>query len=234
MKKGLQQDRGVGDGNSLPFRGAAQGTSYVCAPVWRRFMAGLIDWVLALIGGAVGGVFVAIGFLVFAVFAHDPYGGANFAPLAAMALYFPASWVVATLILLFFAYRSSNRGATPGHRLARLMIIETEGGRIGRRTALIRLVLGSPFLLVPYVGFAIGYVLFAFVGYWGDLPRVVEDVADDYLGWVLLLIPFGLPAFLGLVAPVILASTNHLWMVFDGENRGWHDVLTGTVVVLDK
>ena len=234
MKKGLQQDRGVEDGNSLPFRGAAQGTSYVCAPVWRRFVAGLIDWVLALIGGAFGGVFVAIGFVVFAVFMHDPYDGANFAPLTAMFLYFPASWVVATLILLFFAYRSSNRGTTPGHWLARLMIVETEGGRIGRRTALIRQVLGSPFLLVPYVGFAIGYVLIISVGYRGDLPRVVEDVADDYLGWVLLLIPFGLPAFLGLVAPLILATTNHVWMIFDGENRGWHDVLTGTVVVLDK
>ena len=119
-------------------------------------MAGLIDWVLARIGGAVGGVFVAIGFVVFAAFAHDPHGGANFAPLVAMFLYFPASRVVATLILLFFAYGSSSRGATPGHRLARLMIVETDGDRIGRGTALIRQVLGSPFLLVPYVGFAIG------------------------------------------------------------------------------
>ncbi|MCY4475970.1 MAG: RDD family protein [Chloroflexi bacterium] len=234
MRTGIQHDLGVTDGNSLPFRGAAQGTSYVCAPVWRRFVAGLIDWVLALFGGAVGGVFVAIGFIVVATIVHDDTDGANMSLVGAVFLYYPASWVVATLILLLFAYRSSSRGDTPGHRLVQLRIVGTDGGTIGRGRALVRQVLGSPFLVLPYLGFTIGIFSLVVVGYWIDLPRVVGYATSNLPEWTFGALPFILLSIVGLVGPVILAPTNHVWMIFDGENRGWHDVLTGTVVVLDK
>ena len=112
MKSGYQYGRGVADSNSILNRNAIHGTPYVYAPVWRRFVAGLIDWMLALIWGAVGGVFAAIAFIIIAGILHSPGDVANFAPLTAMFLYFPAAFVVASLILLLFAYRSSRRGVT--------------------------------------------------------------------------------------------------------------------------
>ena len=93
------------------------------APVWRRLLAGFADWVLALIGGAIGGFVAAIAFIIIASILHDSRDGANHSFVGAIFLYIPASFVSATLILLYFAFRSSSRGWTPGHRLLSLRVV---------------------------------------------------------------------------------------------------------------
>ena len=121
------------------------------AGVGRRLVAGFVDWVVAMVIGAVGGLFVSIGFIVLASVMRDPHGGANMASVGATFLYPPATFAVATLVHLFFGIRASRRGDTPGHRSVGLKIASADGSRVGWPRALARQFMGSPLLVLLYV-----------------------------------------------------------------------------------
>lgn len=58
---------------------------------------------------------------------------------------------------------------------------------------------------------------------------VVGNTLDDMEFYLTTSILF--PIFTICVMAPLLVIANHAWMIFDGQNRGWHDVWAHTVVV---
>ncbi len=195
---------------------------YEFAPFWRRLGAGFVDWVTAL--GV--GVSVSVGAAaVFALALSGEYSfGTNF---GAFLIYFglPAAFAIVILWQVVTAFRVSSKGDTIGHRLFGLRILKTDGERISRGRALARHYFGSPLLL--------GYVtpMFVLMPAATILPQLggsthPADITGEFIGevvrfWILW----------GLAVALVLMVANHAMMHFDAKGQGWHDILTGTVVV---
>ena len=171
--------------------------------VWRRLIAGLVDWLLVIVWGLLAAVSVAVAIATTGLF-NEYY-----------LLYFgfPVACVAVVLRHVVAVFRVSSKGDTLGHRLFGLRIVERKGEIIGRGRALVRQMLGSP-LLCAYVLPMIVLYLFA------ELfnANLIATVATYWLLW-------------GLIVSAVLAIANHIWMGFDAEGRGWHDWVAGTVVV---
>ena len=179
--------------------------------VWRRLMAGLVDWLLVIGWGLFAGVSIAVATATVLLFTEYSFQ-INF---VAGLLYFgfPVACVAVVLRHVVAVFRVSSKGDTLGHRLFGLRIVERKGEIIGRGRALVRQMLGSP-LLCAYVLPMIVLYLFA------ELfnANLIATVATYWLLW-------------GLIVSAVLAIANHVWMGFDAEGRGWHDWVTGTMVV---
>ena len=171
--------------------------------VWRRLIAGLVDWLLVIVWGLLAAVSVAVAIATTGLF-NEYY-----------LLYFgfQVACVVVVLMQVLVVFRVSSKGDTLGHRLFGLRIVERNGEIIGPCRALGRHILGSP-LLFAYVVPVIVLYLFAEL-FDADL---IGSVADYWFLW-------------GLIVTAVLVMLNHVWMGFDAEGRGWHDWVTGTVVV---
>lgn len=181
-------------------------TQFEPAPVGRRLMAGLLDWLVLI-----GWVFVA----VMAVAVATAIAGL-FNEYSLLFFGFPVACVVVILRHVLVVFRVSSNGDTLGHRLFGLRIVDSNGEIIGRGRALGRQILGSPLLSA--------YVLPIFVLYIVGTSFNAHLIGTMATFWVLW----------GLSVTAILALSNHVWMAIDGRGRGWHDRLTGTVVVRDE
>ncbi len=186
---------------------------YEYASVWRRVLAGLVDWLLATVVGASTSIGAAI---VFALVISGEYSfGTNF---GAFLLYFglPLAFIVVLSWQVVTAFRVSSKGDTIGHRLLGLRVLKADGQRIGRRRALARQFLGSPLLL--------GYVtpILVLIPVSQVLPQLIAVFAGGLAFiWI----------YVGLVVSTVFAVANHALMIFDAKWQGWHDKLMGTVVV---
>ena len=173
--------------------------------VWRRLLAGVVDWLVLI-----GWVFVAV--MVVAV--ATAIAGL-FNEYLLLFLGFPVTCVVVILRHVLVVFRVSSNGDTLGHRLFGLRIVDSNGEIIGPGRALGRQILGSPLLSA--------YVFPIFVLYLIGTSFNAHLIGTMAKYWVLW----------GLIVSVVLAIANHVWMAMDDRGRGWHDWLAGTVVVTD-
>ena len=191
---------------------------------WHRILAGLVDWLLAI--GV--GVSVSIGAaIVFALFMLAFSGEYPFLTnFGAFLLYFglPTTFLVLMMWFAVMAFRVSSKGETFGHRLLGLKIVKVGGKRMTLRGALIRQYLGSPLLcvyLTPMIVLVSGSLLLQLGDSTNPLDRIGEYTGGIAFVWL----------YLGLMVSAALTFANHALMIFDPEGQGWHDKLTGTVVV---
>ena len=200
-----------------------EATHFEIASVWRRLMAGVVDWLVALGWGAGLGTLVAIilGLLNVSSF------GLNFI-LGWIFLGFPITCMVAIWKHVTAAYRISSKGETLGHQLFGLRIVSVEGGRLGRRRALVRQFLGSPLLFAYFVPLILLIPIVVLINGFSGSALSLDHLSDlgnaaveHWLIW-------------GLGVSAVLAIVNHVLMVVDGDGHGWHDRVVGTVVVRDQ
>ena len=176
--------------------------------VWRRLIAGLVDWLLVIGWGLFAGVSVAVATRLFCCLP-------NIISSKFRLLYFgfPVACVAVVLRHVVVVFRVSSKGDTLGHRLFGLRIVDKNGEIIGRRRSLWRHILGSP-------------LLFAYV-----LPMIVLYLSVPLFGFNLVGALIAYWELWGLIVTTVLGMLNHVWMGFDAEGRGWHDWVVGTVVV---
>ena len=187
--------------------------SYEYARVWRRLIAGLADWLVAVVLGLSAAALYAVPttFVVWGDYSFD----ANF--LSGM-MYFgaPVGYGVMVVWHVVIAFRVASKGDTMGHRLFGMRIVRADGDRINWRRALVRQILGSPVLAVLILStviFRLAHLLVDFT--------LVRTAAGKWLMW-------------GELAWLNLVWLNLFWMVFERRWRGWHDVVVGTVVVRER
>ena len=188
-----------------------QRRNYEYGWVWRRLIAGLVDWLLVIGWGLLAVVSIAFATATAGLFSEYSFQE-NFGT-GLFYFAFPVACVVVVLRHVVAVFRVSSKGDTLGHRLFGLRIVDRNGEIIGRGRALGRHILGSP-LLFAYVLPVIVLYLFAEL-FNADLAG---SVADYWVLW-------------GLIVMAVLVMVNHVWMGFDAEGRGWHDWVVGTVVV---
>ena len=187
------------------------------APVGRRLMAGLLDWVVAMVwGGVVMVIFFAPAWLGWYSFET------NFVTRLIYYFGLPVANGVVMLRFMFNAAKVTSRGETFGHRSFGLRIVKAGGGRIGWERALARQCLGSPVIFgyfSPLVWSLIGVVFNLLEGSNDALDRY-EDAYRILRSW-------------GPIALMALALAHHVVMGIDRKRRGLHDAVLGTVVVRD-
>ena len=191
-----------------------QRRNYGFAWVWRRLIAGLVDWSLVIGWGLFAGVSVAIVAATALLFTEYSFQ-VNF---VAGLLYFgfPVACVAVVWRHVVVVFRVSSKGDTLGHRLFGLRIVDRNRKRIGRGSALGRHILGSPLLFAYVLPVIVLYLFTAlFNADW------IGPVAAYWVLW-------------GLIVTAVLVMSNHVWMGFDAEGRGWHDWVAGTVVVRER
>ena len=193
---------------------------YEYASVRSRWLAGLVDWAIALVWAAATWVVIWGPNLLW----NYPFGEYF---LADLVYYFGTLVVTGVLILrfMFNAISISSVGDTFGHRLFKLQVLDTGANRISLRRALARQCLGSPLLLVSYIPGFVWSLMTGFAGYLdltnGPVREFLETVGDTWLlfsNWS----PFGALA---------LTIANHAVIAIDRKGRGVHDSLVGTVVI---
>ena len=181
--------------------------------VWRRLLAGIVDWMLLI-----GWVFVAVMIVAVATAIAGLFSEYSFQTnFGASLMYFgfPVACVVVVFRHVLVAFRVSSKGDTLGHRLFGLTIVDSSGEIIFWDCALGRHILGSP-LLFAYVFPMIVLLIVA--------PLDLDLFSTLVAYW----------ALWGLIVSSGLTIMNHAWMGFDAAGRGWHDRLMGTVVVRDE
>ena len=157
-----------GTANSLGGR-----RNYGFAWVWRRLIAGLVDWLLVIGWGLFAGVSIAVATATALLFIEYSFQ-VNF---VAGLLYFgfPVACVAVVLRHVVVVFRVSSKGDTLGHRLFGLRIVDKNGKTIGRGRALGRHILGSPLLcayVLPVIVLYLFVALFSFnlvgalIAYW--------------------------------------------------------------------
>ena len=178
------------------------------ASIRRRVLAAIVDWIIGTIISAALGFLLAITVLIVHYNTNwtgrEEIIGADFTPLIVLYLPIIVGLAGTPIVQLIFAYRMGSRGTTPGHGQLNLAVQRADGGGVGRRRALLRSLAGSPCLLVPYLVF----ILFS---------------SSDWFAIFAI--------FASVVAVLLVAIANHLWMLLDAKNRGLHDLMVDTVVV---
>ena len=183
---------------------------YEYARVWRRLIAGLVDWLVAIVLGFSAAALYAVP-TTFVVWGDYSFN-ANF--LSGM-MYFgaPVGYGVMVVWHVVIAFRVASKVDTMGHRLFGMRIVREDGGQINWRRALVRQISGSPVLAVLI------------------LSTVIFGIADFLFDFSLAGTAAGNGLIWGQLAWLNLVWLNLFWMVFDRRWRGWHDVVVGTVVV---
>ena len=183
-----------------------QRRNYEYGWVWRRLIAGLVDWLLVIGWGLLAVASVAVATAAAGLF--NEYSLLYFG--------FPVACVVVVLRHVLMMFRVSSKGDTLGHRLFGLRIVDRNGEIIGRGRSLGRHILGSPLLFAYVLPMIVLYLFTAlFNADW------IGPVAAYWVLW-------------GLIVTAVLVMLNHVWMGFDAEGRGWHDWVAGTVVVRER
>lgn len=184
---------------------------YGIAWVWRRLVAGLVDWLLV-----VGWVFVTVMTVAFATAIVGLFSEYSFQSNFVSGVMYFGFWVACVVVVLrqvLVVFRVSSTGDTLGHQLFGLRIVDRNGEIIGRGRALWRHILGSPLVFVNVLSVVVMYLIASLFN-----VELIGVVATYWLLW-------------GLFVSAVLAIANHVWMGFDAEGRGWHDWIAGTVVV---
>ena len=190
----------LGDGTANSFEGRRY---YGFGWVWRRLIAGLVDWLLVIGWGLLAVVSVAVATATAGLFSE--YSLVYFG--------FPVACAAVVLRHVLVVFRVSSKGDTLGHRLFGLRIVDRNGEIIGWGRSLGRHILGSPLLFAYVLPVIVLYLFEALFNF-----NLADTLAAYWYLW-------------GLIVSSVLVMLNYVWMGFDAEGRGWHDWVAGTVVV---
>ena len=197
-----------------------QGTAFELAPSWRRLIAGLLDWFIALVCGVTGAVLAEIWQMYFGYAWFTQYLGGGAILSAAITGF--CFFVLVTH--LAFGFLVANKGWTLGDKLMRLRVESVDGRKIGPGRSWVRQLCGSPFLLIYLLPILIFYSTPAFLAQLGSsssMYRLADMAFAAQATWL----------YWGIVVAPIVSVSNHVLMLIDRIGRGWHDWLFGTVVV---
>ncbi len=186
-------------------------------------MAGILDWLVAVVSGMVGVALVQLGC---ALSQTSPFGRNFDSGITVWSI--PAFLLVVMVTHLAFGLLVSSKGRTLGQRSLGLRILRVDGTRIGSWRSLARQFMESPLNF--------GYVLpmCMLLTAW----FYIAQRANQYMPLTWISEPVQLVARIwlvwGFVVCLVLIAVNHLLMVFDAKGQGWHDRLVGAVVARDR
>ena len=213
---------GVSERGSIGSSLASGDSEVVVASVWRRLIASLVDWIVAVVSGIIGAALVQVEYALsgFRPFAENLVNGVTVWSI-------PGFLLVVLATHLAFGFVISWKGGTLGHRLLGLWIVRADGKRIGGWRSLAMQFSGSPLIF--------GYVMPMFVLFIAMIHIVQR--ANEYmpLTWISEPVNLVIRHWLvwGLVVCLLLMVINHVWMSRDALGQGLHDRLVGTFVVRD-
>ena len=200
---------------------------YEVPAVWRRWAAGLVDWVVTVGWALSMAILVAtLTWLVGSVADSqlDPVS-----VFSAVFLYF-GFWIVLVVWVLRFAvnvHKVASRSETFGHRLFGLKIFKLDGEQLIPPVALVWQFLGSPVLFAYFLPIFAEVLIVTTFNLCG-----ISCILEDSPRWVDWLFRWWIVS--GLAIAWILGFINHGLMLLDKRARGWHDKLTGTEVLREK
>lgn len=193
------------------------------ASVWRRLMAGLVDWIVAFGVGILGIPFVQ---LVWALSDRGSFLGNLFGGVTVWSI--PGLLLAAMVTHVAFGLLMWSKGSTPGHGLMGLRVLKPNETRISCRRSLARQIVGSPLTfayLLPLSVLMVAWIVIAQRATAADsllwIWEPVKSVTQHWWAW-------------GFMVCLVLIVVNHVLMIWDAKGRGWHDRLVGAVVVTDR
>jgi len=191
--------------------------------VWRRLVAGLVDWVVAIVAGMVGGVLVQVEY---ALSGSRPFAENFVSGVTVWAI--PGVLLVLLATHLAFGLLVSSTGRTLGQRSLGLRILRADGTRIGSWRSLGRQFMGSPMIFGYLLPICMLLTAWFYIAQRANqympltwISEPVQLVARNWLVW-------------GFVVCLVLIAVNHVLMFLDAKGRGWHDRLVGAVVARDR
>ena len=186
-------------------------------------MAGLVDWLVAVVAGMVGGVLVQVEY---ALSGSRPFAENFISGVTVWAI--PGVLLVLLATHLALGLLVSSTGRTLGQRSLGLRILRADGTRIGSWRSLARQFMGSPLIFGYVLPMCMLLTAWFYIAQRANqympltwISDPVQHVALNWLVW-------------GFVVCLVLIAVNHLLMVFDAKGRGWHDCLVGAVMVKDR
>ena len=202
------------------------------ASACQRLLAGLIDWVGAFICGlGLGLIFSLVLFIFRVVLNPNLDDGSKALSLFGFTLViFPISTLIsATIAHMFYTFVINKRGDTPGHQQMSFSIRTTDGESVSTRLALLRYVFGTPLSSITQLIITPSFVTFLILHEIAQLNDSLESILDPFIDVITDIIFLSIPSIL--VAVPLLVMANHILMAFDSKKRGWHDIITNSVVV---
>ena len=186
-------------------------------------MGGVVDWVVAIVAGMVGGVLVQVEYALSGSrsFAENFVSGVTVWAIPGVLLVLLATHLV-------FGPLVSWKGRTLGHRMLGLRVLGSDGARIVAWRCLARQFAGSPMVFAYVLPVGVLFTASFYIAQRANqympltwISEPVQLVARNWLVW-------------GFVVCLVLIAVNHVLMFLDAKGRGWHDRLVGAVVVKDR
>lgn len=184
---------------------------YHIATIGERLFAGLAEWMIVFVIGLVLSVVVSTvyGYIV----AGEPYAYYVYGDYKddRVLLVVPLTIVFGTIAHVVSAFLVYLFGVSFGYHVMALAVKHENAGRLSWWRCLVRKLVGSPLLSIPYLVFVYwGFSGDAFGTFWSSAAAALVIVVG---AWVVV---------------------NHAWIRFDHQRRCVSDVLTGTVVVQNR
>ncbi len=182
-----------------------EGTAFELAPFWRRLIAGLLDWLLALICGVIGTVLVAVAYLYFGFLSYAMYSIFRHEFHLAVTVF----CFVVLMTHMWFGFRVAMKRETLGDRLMRLRVERVDGIQIGYRRSLARQLSCSPFLFVYCLPMLLLILSSAFLLRLGDSIYALGRLGDTALEVVIIWLVWGL------LVSAVTSVSNQVFMSVD-------------------
>ena len=205
---------------------------YHIATFGERVFAGIAEWAIVIILGLVLSVIVST--IYGYVFQGDPYAYYVYGDTEddRILLVVPLTVVFATIIQIASAIMVGRFGVSFGYHVMTLAVKRQDADRLGWRRCLVRKMIGSPLLSIPYLALVLQGLLFVCWGFSGTLlgesNELVVLLRSALTGY------WPSATVLVLIAIAVLVLTNHGWMRIDPDWRSVSDVLVDTVVVQNR
>ena len=186
-------------------------------------MAGLVDWVVAIAAGMVGGVLVQVEYALSGSrpFAENLVSGVTVWAISGFLLVLPVTH-------LAFGFLVSWKGRTLSHWMLGLRVLAPDGARIVAWRCLARQIAGSPMVFAYVLPMGVLFTAWLYIAQRANaympltwISEPIQLVARQWMVW-------------GFLGCLVLTVVNHVLMVLDAKGRGWHDRLVGAVVVKDR
>lgn len=222
MSEGSDKRRFWSDGNGI----------YHVATFGERVFSGIAEWgVVIVLSGAVSVALATVyGYFVLGdANAYYVYGDAD---TDRIRLVIPLMILFVTITHVVSAIMVARYGASLGDHVLTLAVKRENASQLGWRRSVVRKLIGSPVLSIPYFALLLQGVLFAcwkiaelFFGQSNDLVDLLRDTLTGYWSSAAVII---------LVVTPALVLVNHAWMRVDDNWRCINDVILDTVVVQNR
>ena len=205
---------------------------YHVATFGERVFAGIAEWgVVIVLSGAVSVALATVyGYFVLGdANAYYVYGDAE---NDRIRLVIPLMIVFVTITHVVSAVMVARVGVSFGDHVLTLAVKRENASMLGWRRSLMRKLIGSPVLSIPYLALLLQGLLFVC---W-KISGLISGDSDDLVGFLrdALTGYWSSAAVIILVVTPALVLVNHVWMIVDGKWRCVNDVMLDTVVVQNR